>query len=126
MIRLILPGHLRALANGGGEIELHIAGQATQSSVLGALEEYPVLRDTIRDHVSRRRRPRLRFFACEQDLFRELPDALSPHAVTSGRRPFWPEPPLQAASGKRCCGISTGTGSIDLLALGVPCDCFSG
>lgn len=89
MIRLILPGHLRALANAGSEVKLHIAGQATQRSVLDALEaQYPVLRGTIRDHVSQRRPPHLRFFACQEDLSHELPDALLPHAVTSGAEPL--------------------------------------
>jgi hypothetical protein len=89
MIRLILPGHLRALASAGSEVELHIAGQATQSSVLDALEaQYPVLRGLIRDHVSQRRRPLLRFFACQEDLSHEPPDAPLPQAVASGAEPL--------------------------------------
>ena len=89
MIPLILPGHLRALANAGSEVELHIAGQATQRSVLDALEaQYPVLCGMIRDHVSQRRRPHLRFFACQEALSHELPDAPPPHAVTSEAEPL--------------------------------------
>ena len=89
MIRLILPGHLRALAKAGSEVELNVEGQATQRSVLDALEaKYPVLRGTIRDYVSQRRRPHLRLFACQEDLSHELPDAPLPHAVTSGAEPL--------------------------------------
>src|SRR5205814_10479227 len=76
MIRVILPAHLRTLAHIDGEVKLEIEGQATQRSVLDALEaRYPMLRGTIRDHVTRERRPFLRFFACEQDLSHEAPDA---------------------------------------------------
>lgn len=89
MIRLILPGHLRVLVNAGSEVELHIAGQATQRSVLDALEaQYSALRGMIRDHVSQQRRPLLRFFACQENLSHELPDAPLPHAVTSGAEPL--------------------------------------
>ena len=89
MIRLILPGHLRTLANAGSEVELHVVGQATQRSVLDALEaQYPVLRGLIRDHVSQRRRPLLRFFAGQEDLSHESPDAPLPDAVTSGAEPL--------------------------------------
>ena len=89
MIRLILPGPLRALTNTGSEVELEIEGQATQRSVLDALEaQYPVLRGLIRDHVSQRRRPLLRFFAGQEDLSHESPDAPLPHAVTSGAEPL--------------------------------------
>ena len=89
MIRVILPGHLRALVNAPSEVELHIAGQATQRTVLDALgAQYPVLRGMIRDHVSQRRRPLLRFFACQEDLSNEVPDAPLPHAVTSRAEPL--------------------------------------
>lgn len=85
MIRVILPGHLRALARVGSEVELHVEGQVTQRSVLDALEaKYPMLRGTIRDHIMQQRRPFLRFFACEEDLSHESPDAPRPDAVASG------------------------------------------
>jgi len=90
MIRVILPTHLRTLAHIDGEVKLEIEGQATQRSVLDALEaSYPILRGTIRDHVTRERRPFLRFFACEQDLSHEPPDAPLPDAVASGAEPFF-------------------------------------
>ena len=89
MIRVVLPYHLRRMAQVAGEVELRIEGPATQRSVLDALEaRYPVLRGTIRDHVAHRRRPFLRFFACEQDLSHEPPDAPLPDAVASGAEPF--------------------------------------
>ena len=89
MIRVVLPAHLRTLARVGGEVEIHIEGPATQRSVLDALEAaYPVLRGTIRDHVTHRRRPFVRFFACEQDLSLEPPDTLLPEAVAQGEEPF--------------------------------------
>ncbi len=89
MIRLILPPHLRILAHAGSEVELDVAGQATERSILDALEaRYPMLRGTIRDHVTEQRRPFLRFFACGQDLSHELPDAPLPDAVASGAEPF--------------------------------------
>jgi len=89
MIRVVLPAHLRTLACVDGEVKLHVEGQATQRSVLDALEAcYPVLRGTIRDHVTQQRRPFLRFFACEQDLSHELPDAPLPDAVASGAEPL--------------------------------------
>jgi molybdopterin converting factor small subunit len=89
MIRVILPAHLRTLAHVGGEVKLEIEGQATQRSVLDALEaRYPMLRGTIRDHVTQQRRPFLRFFACEQDLSHEPPDVPLPDAVASGVEPF--------------------------------------
>lgn len=85
MIRVVLPGHLRTLARVGGEIELDIAGASTQRAVLDALEAaYPVLRGTIRDHVTKARRPFIRFFACERDLSHEQPDAPLPEAVAAG------------------------------------------
>jgi sulfur-carrier protein len=89
MIRVELPAHLRTLAKVGGEVEIEVAGQATLGSVLDALEaSYPVLRGTIRDHVTQQRRPFLRFFACEEDLSHERPDAPLPHAVAIGAEPF--------------------------------------
>ena len=89
MIRVVLPAHLRTLANVDGEVKLHVEGQATQRSVLDALEaSYPMLRGTIRDHVTQQRRAFVRFFACEQDLSHELPDAPLPDAVAMGAEPF--------------------------------------
>jgi len=88
-IRVILPSHLRALAHVRGEVELEVAGPVTQRSVLNALEaSYPMLCGTIRDHVSQERRPFLRFFACEEDLSHEQPDAPLPEAVISGKEPL--------------------------------------
>ena len=90
MIRVVLPAHLRTLARVDGEIKLDIEGPVTQRSVLDALEaRYPMLRGTIRDHDSGQRRPMLRFFACEEDLSHEPPDAPLPDAVASGAEPFW-------------------------------------
>ena len=90
MIRVVLPTHLRTLAHVDGEVTLDVEGQATQRSVLDALEAcYPMLRGTIRDHDTQQRRPFLRFFACEQDLSHELPDAPLPDAVASGAEPFF-------------------------------------
>ena len=90
MIRVVLPTHLRTLACVDGEVELAVAGQVTQRSVLDALENrYPMLRGTIRDHVTQQRRPMLRFFACEEDLSHELPDVPLPDAVASGAEPFF-------------------------------------
>ena len=89
MIRVVLPTHLRTLACDNGEVELAVAGQVTQRSVLDALEDrYPVLRGTIRDHDSGRRRAFVRFFACEQDLSHEQPDAPLPEAVAAGAEPY--------------------------------------
>jgi molybdopterin converting factor small subunit len=89
MIRVVLPAHLRTLAHVGDEVMLDVAREATQRSVLDALEaSYPMLRGTIRDHVTQRRRPYLRFFACEQDLSHDPPDALLPDAVAAGTEPF--------------------------------------
>jgi sulfur-carrier protein len=89
MIRVILPFHLRNLARVGSELTLEITGPVTQRSVLDALEaRYPMLRGAIRDHDSQQRRPFLRFFACEEDLSHELPDAPLPDAVASGKEPF--------------------------------------
>ena len=89
MIRVILPPHLRTLAHVGSEIALEVEGPSTLRSVLDALEaRYPMLRGTIRDHVTKKRRPFLRFFACEQDLSHESPDAPLPDAVASGAEPL--------------------------------------
>jgi molybdopterin synthase sulfur carrier subunit len=89
MIRVALPYHLRNLARVDGEVALEVEGAVTQRAVLDALEaRYPVLRGTIRDHVTQRRRPFLRFFACEEDLSHELPDAPLPEAVARGVEPF--------------------------------------
>ena len=89
MIRVILPAHLRTLAQVGGEVELEVEGPVTQRSVLDALEaRYPMLRGTIRDQVTQQRRPFLRFFACTEDLSHEAPDATLPDAVTTGAEPF--------------------------------------
>jgi hypothetical protein len=90
MIRVVLPYHLRALAHIDGEATLAVEGPATLRSVLDALEaRYPMLRGTIRDHVTGRRRPMLRFFACEEDLSHEPSDAPLPDAVASGAEAFW-------------------------------------
>jgi len=89
MIRVMLPAHLRTLAHVDSELQLEVGGQVTQRSVLDALEaRYPMLRGTIRDHVSQQRRPYVRFFACEQDLSHESPDAPLPDAVAAGAEPF--------------------------------------
>ena len=89
MIRVVLPAHLRTLARVDGEVKLDVEGQVTQQSVLDALEaRYPMLRGTIRDQVTLKRRPFVRFFACEEDLSHELPDAPLPDAVASGAEPF--------------------------------------
>jgi len=89
MIRVTLPHHLRVLAKIDGEVSLPVEEPVTQRSVLSALEtRYPALRGTIRDHVTQERRPYLRFFACEQDLSFESPDAVLPEAVARGDEPF--------------------------------------
>ncbi len=89
MIRVELPAHLRTLARVGGEVTVDVAGPVTQRSVLDALEAaYPVLRGTIRDHGTLKRRAFLRFFACEEDLSHEPPDAALPERVASGDEPF--------------------------------------
>ena len=91
MIRVELPPHLRTLARlNGSEVTIEVMGEVTLQSVLDALEErYPMLKGTIRDHVTLQRRPMLRFFACEDDLSHEPPDAPLPDAVASGAEPFW-------------------------------------
>jgi sulfur-carrier protein len=89
MIRVVLPAHLRTLAHIEGEVELAVDGRVTQRIVLDALEErYPMLRGTIRDHVTQERRAFLRFFACGEDLSNERPDAPLPEAVARGTEPF--------------------------------------
>ena len=90
MIRVVLPAHLRKLARIDREVTLEVEGQVTQRSVLDALEGcYPMLRGTIRDQVTQRRRPFVRFFACEEDLSHEAPDAPLPDAVATGAEPFF-------------------------------------
>ncbi len=89
MIHVVLPAHLRTLAQLRGELKLEVAGPVTQRAVLDALEaRYPMLRGTLRDHVTLRRRPFVRFFACEEDWSHESPDAPLPEAVASGKEPF--------------------------------------
>ena len=88
-IRVMLPQHLRTLAHVGAEVSIEVEGQVSLRSVLDALEaEYPMLRGTIRDHVTLQRRPFLRFFACEEDLSHEPPETLLPAAVVSGAEPL--------------------------------------
>jgi sulfur-carrier protein len=89
MIRVVLPSHLRRLASVDGEVHLDVAGEVTQASVLDALEaRYPMLRGTIRDQESGKRRAFMRFFACEEDLSHDQPDAPLPAEVASGREPY--------------------------------------
>jgi len=89
VIRVELPAHLRILAHIAGEVQLAVEGKATQRSVLDALEaRYPMLRGTLRDHVTQQRRPFVRFFACAEDLSHESPDAPLPEAVASGAEPL--------------------------------------
>jgi hypothetical protein len=89
MIRVVLPQHLRTLAGVGGEVSIDVPGEVTQRSVLDALEaRYPMLRGTIRDHSTQLRRPFVRFFACEQDLSHESPEAPLPREVSSGKEPL--------------------------------------
>ena len=90
MIRVVLPPHLRTLARVDGELTLDVRGEITQRSVLDALEAaYPMLSGTVRDHVTQQRRPFLRFFACEEDISHEQPDAPLPEAVVSGAEPLY-------------------------------------
>jgi sulfur-carrier protein len=89
VIRVVLPGNLRTLARAGRELEIEAAGPVTQRSVIDAIEAaYPSLRGTIRDHSTKRRRPMVRFFACEEDLSDESPDVPLPDAVATGKEPF--------------------------------------
>jgi molybdopterin synthase sulfur carrier subunit len=89
MIRVVLPAHLRTLAGVANEVTLELAEPVTQRSILDALESrYPMLQGTIRDHITLQRRPFVRFFACEQDLSHESPDAPLPQAVATGAEPF--------------------------------------
>ena len=89
MIRVVIPAHLRTLAHVDGEVQLEIAGAVTQRTVLDALEaSYPMLRGTIRDYATQQRRPWLRFFACQEDLSHEPPDAPLPEAVATGVEPY--------------------------------------
>jgi sulfur-carrier protein len=89
MIRVVLPPHLRSLAHVQGDVTLEVAHPVTQRALLDALEDrYPMLRGTIRDHVTKQRRAFLRFFACEQDLSHEAPDTPLPEAVVTGAEPF--------------------------------------
>ena len=89
MIRVVLPAHLRALANVDGEVSLEVQGPVTQRSLLDALErQYPSLQGTVRDHVTQCRRPLVRFFACEEDYSHEPPDAPLPEPVAAGKEPF--------------------------------------
>jgi sulfur-carrier protein len=89
MIRVVLPAHLRTLAKVKGEVELEITGPVTQITVVDALEDrFPMLRGTIRDHVTKQRRPFLRFFACQEDLSHEAPDAPLPESVAKGEEPL--------------------------------------
>ncbi len=90
MIRVILPAHLQTLARVGREVELDVDGPPTQGAVLDALEvTYPMLRGTLRDSATRQRRPLVRFFACQEDLSHESPDAPLPDEVVLGKEPFW-------------------------------------
>lgn len=90
MIRVILPAHLRTLARVEDELKLEVRGPVTTRSILDAIEErYPMLRGTIRDHVTKQRRPFLRFFACEEDLSLESMDAPLPEVIASGKEPFF-------------------------------------
>jgi molybdopterin synthase sulfur carrier subunit len=100
-VRVELPAHLRTLTKTGGEVRVEIAGAVTQRSILDALEaQYPVLRGTVRDHDTLKRRAFLRFFACEEDLSHESPDAPLPEAVASGKEPFLI---IGAVAGGRFC-----------------------
>jgi molybdopterin synthase sulfur carrier subunit len=90
MIRVVLPHHLRTLARVGSEVELDLDGQVTQRTILGAIEnKYPMLRGTIRDHDTQKRRPLVRFFACGEDISHESPDAPLPDAIMKGTEPFF-------------------------------------
>lgn len=89
MIRVVLPAHLRTLARVDGEVTLEVGSPATQAALIDALEaRFPMLRGTVRDYATQKRRPFLRFFACQQDISYEAPDALLPPEVASGKEPF--------------------------------------
>jgi hypothetical protein len=90
MIRVVLPAHLKTLVNAHGEVELDVPGVVSQRSVIDALEHrYPVLLGTIRDPTSKKRRPFIRFFACEEDISHDDPDVALPEAIVHGREPFF-------------------------------------
>jgi len=90
MIQVVLPAHLRTLARVEGDVKLEVQGEATQRSVLDALEtKYPMLQGAIRDHVTQQRRPYIRFFACSEDLSHQSPDAPLPDQVVAGTEPFF-------------------------------------
>jgi hypothetical protein len=90
MVRVLLPYHLRTLAAVDGEVQLDVATPVTPNSILDALEaRYPMLRGTIREHVTLKRRPLIRFFACEEDWSHESPDTVLPEAIANGTEPFW-------------------------------------
>ena len=90
MLRVILPQHLQLLATAPREVHLDIAGPATQASILDALEaRYPALRGAIRDHVTQKRRPMVRFFACEEDISLDSPDTILPESIASGAEAFY-------------------------------------
>ncbi len=90
MIRVVLPAHLRTLAHTGKEVELDVAAPVTPGAVIDALEGmYPTLRGTIRDHGTLKRRPMVRFFACEQDISHDPPDTPLPDVIATGQEPFW-------------------------------------
>jgi len=108
MIRVVLPHHLRTLARVGGEVEIEIGGPATRGALLDAIEDrYPMLRGTIRDHVTRKRRPFVRFFACGEDLSHEPPEAPLPDAVASGAEPFLVVQKLWRDQQKQLAEVST-------------------
>ena len=89
MVRVVLPQHLRTLARVGDEVQIDVDGRATTRAILDALEaRYPVLQGTIRDHVTLKRRPYVRFYACEEDLSHDSPDAPLPQAIAEGKEPF--------------------------------------
>jgi len=106
MIRVVLPAHLRTLARISGEVQLEVEGEATQRKVLDALEaRYPMLGGTLRDHVTGDRRPFVRFFACEEDLSHESPDAPLPDAVAAGVEPFLVVGAIAGGSGTVPCRL---------------------
>jgi hypothetical protein len=90
MIRVVLPHHLRTLARVGSEVEFELNGQVTQRAILDALEtRYPMLRGTVRDHSTQKRRPLVRFFVCGEDVSHDLPDSPLPDAIAKGTEPFF-------------------------------------